>query len=187
MFAGSPVKRTGRNRFLRNVLIAIGNAEPGDPGLSPRLGAASTTPRRWSAPPRSGPSPGWRPNPTRPSAPAGSPVSRIRSSARNGSAIQPDFEHRASHDGCARRIRPAQSAPPSATDPSCEDLSALALTCLLIAGCTPYIPVKDEFSTSALKPTGTIPPEFAEFNNYDPRSTRCWPIRSAPRPMSSRS
>jgi epoxyqueuosine reductase len=33
LFAGSPVKRTGRSRFLRNVLIAIGNGEPGDPGL----------------------------------------------------------------------------------------------------------------------------------------------------------
>jgi epoxyqueuosine reductase len=33
MFAGSPVKRTGRNRFVRNVLIAIGNAAPGDPEL----------------------------------------------------------------------------------------------------------------------------------------------------------
>jgi epoxyqueuosine reductase len=33
LFAGSPVKRTGRDRFLRNVLIAIGNAEPGDPQL----------------------------------------------------------------------------------------------------------------------------------------------------------
>jgi epoxyqueuosine reductase len=31
-FAGSPVKRTGRNRFLRNVLVAIGNS--GKPGLS---------------------------------------------------------------------------------------------------------------------------------------------------------
>ncbi len=30
LFAGSPVKRIGRDRFLRNVLIAIGNAEPGD-------------------------------------------------------------------------------------------------------------------------------------------------------------
>jgi epoxyqueuosine reductase len=30
LFAGSPVKRTGRDRFLRNVLIAIGNAPPGD-------------------------------------------------------------------------------------------------------------------------------------------------------------
>jgi epoxyqueuosine reductase len=30
LFAGSPLKRTGRNRFLRNVLIAIGNADPGD-------------------------------------------------------------------------------------------------------------------------------------------------------------
>jgi hypothetical protein len=35
-------------------------------------------------------------------------------------------------------------------------------------GCTPYIPVEDAFTTSALKPTGNIPPEFAEFNNYDP-------------------
>ena len=33
MFAGSPIKRTGRNRFLRNVLIAIGNS--GDAGLIP--------------------------------------------------------------------------------------------------------------------------------------------------------
>ena len=44
-----------------------------------------------------------------------------------------------------------------------------ALISLLAAGCTPYIPVKDAFGVSALKPTGTIPPEFAEFNNYDPR------------------
>ena len=32
-FAGSPIKRIGRNRFVRNVLIAIGNATPGDPAL----------------------------------------------------------------------------------------------------------------------------------------------------------
>jgi hypothetical protein len=38
----------------------------------------------------------------------------------------------------------------------------------LCGGCTPYIPVKDDFGTSALKPTGNIPPEFAEFNSYDP-------------------
>ncbi len=31
-FAGSPVKRIGRDRFLRNVLIAIGNS--GDAGLA---------------------------------------------------------------------------------------------------------------------------------------------------------
>jgi epoxyqueuosine reductase len=40
LFAGSPVKRTGRNRFLRNVLVAIGNS--GRAGLSvaalPHLG-----------------------------------------------------------------------------------------------------------------------------------------------------
>jgi epoxyqueuosine reductase len=33
MFAGSAVKRTGRDRFVRNVLIAIGNATPGEPEL----------------------------------------------------------------------------------------------------------------------------------------------------------
>jgi len=33
MFSGSPVKRIGRNRFVRNVLIAIGNS--GVPGLRP--------------------------------------------------------------------------------------------------------------------------------------------------------
>lgn len=34
-FAGSPVKRTGRDRFLRNVLIAAGNS--GDPSLLPSI------------------------------------------------------------------------------------------------------------------------------------------------------
>jgi hypothetical protein len=48
-------------------------------------------------------------------------------------------------------------------------LTAFALIALLAAGCTPYIPVKDAFGTSALRPTGAIPPEFVEFNNYDPR------------------
>jgi epoxyqueuosine reductase len=33
MFSGSPIKRTGRDRFVRNVLIAIGNAGPGHPQL----------------------------------------------------------------------------------------------------------------------------------------------------------
>ena len=33
LFRGTPVKRTGRDRFMRNVLIAIGNS--GDPGLVP--------------------------------------------------------------------------------------------------------------------------------------------------------
>jgi epoxyqueuosine reductase len=30
LFAGTAVKRTGRDRFVRNVMIAIGNAPPGD-------------------------------------------------------------------------------------------------------------------------------------------------------------
>ncbi len=91
-FAGTPVKRIGRDRFLRNVLIAIGNAGRSDPGLVAAARHASTTRQRWSAPPRSGPLPAWHPDPTRPSAPAGSPASRIHSSARSGSAIQPGFE-----------------------------------------------------------------------------------------------
>ncbi|MBN8872758.1 MAG: tRNA epoxyqueuosine(34) reductase QueG [Rhodospirillales bacterium] len=33
LFAGSPIKRIGRDRFVRNVLIAIGNT--GDPALAP--------------------------------------------------------------------------------------------------------------------------------------------------------
>jgi hypothetical protein len=53
--------------------------------------------------------------------------------------------------------------------PAMRTLPVFALTCLLIASCTPYIPVKDAFGTSGSKPTGTIPPEFAEFNNYDPQ------------------
>jgi epoxyqueuosine reductase len=32
-FSGSPIKRIGRDRFLRNVLVAIGNS--GDPTLAP--------------------------------------------------------------------------------------------------------------------------------------------------------
>jgi epoxyqueuosine reductase len=37
LFSGSPVKRTGRNRFLRNVLIAAGNS--GDATLVPKIDA----------------------------------------------------------------------------------------------------------------------------------------------------
>jgi epoxyqueuosine reductase len=33
LFAGTPVKRTGRDRFVRNVLIAVGNS--GDAALAP--------------------------------------------------------------------------------------------------------------------------------------------------------
>ncbi len=46
-------------------------------------------------------------------------------------------------------------------------LAALLLSTLVL-GCTPYVPVKDDFGTSALAPAGDIPPEFAEFNNYSP-------------------
>jgi epoxyqueuosine reductase len=43
MFSGSPVKRTGRDRFLRNVLIAIGNSGDMDliASVEPRLNDAS--------------------------------------------------------------------------------------------------------------------------------------------------
>ena len=53
-----------------------------------------------------------------------------------------------------------------------RQLFALGVCFLLLVsfsfGCTPDIPVEDAFGTSALRPTGNIPPEFAEFNNYDP-------------------
>jgi epoxyqueuosine reductase len=39
-FSGSPVKRIGRGRFLRNVMVAIGNS--GDPGLIAVAGRATT-------------------------------------------------------------------------------------------------------------------------------------------------
>ena len=45
---------------------------------------------------------------------------------------------------------------------------ALVIVSPLLAGCTPYIPVKDNFATSAAVPAGDTPPEFAEFNAYDP-------------------
>ena len=47
-------------------------------------------------------------------------------------------------------------------------LLALFLLPAIAAGCTPYIPVKDDFGTSALAPAGDLPPEFVEFNAYDP-------------------
>lgn len=42
LFAGSPVKRTGRERFIRNVLIAAGNS--GDETLVPELRALAQDP-----------------------------------------------------------------------------------------------------------------------------------------------
>ena len=45
----------------------------------------------------------------------------------------------------------------------------LAFPAALLAGCTPYTPIKDDFTTSAAKPVGNIPPEFLEFNSYDPQ------------------
>ena len=42
VFAGSPIKRTGRDRFVRNVLIAIGNSA--DPALAAAARALSGDP-----------------------------------------------------------------------------------------------------------------------------------------------
>ena len=52
LFAKSPVKRIGRDRFIRNVLIAIGNSS--DPALAARPNACSMTTSRWCAAPRCG-------------------------------------------------------------------------------------------------------------------------------------
>ncbi|MGH7112391.1 MAG: hypothetical protein ACREFK_18450 [Stellaceae bacterium] len=48
-------------------------------------------------------------------------------------------------------------------------LFPIVLLAVLLAGCTAYIPVKDGFGTSALRRAGKTPPEYAAFNNYDPR------------------
>ena len=46
--------------------------------------------------------------------------------------------------------------------------SIALLLSAFVAGCAPFIPVKDDFGVSAAVPAGDIPPEFAEFNAYDP-------------------
>jgi hypothetical protein len=48
-----------------------------------------------------------------------------------------------------------------------RSLLALLLVSPLIAGCTPYMPVKTDFGTSAMVPAGAIPPEYADFNAAD--------------------
>ena len=53
LFAKSPVKRTGRDRFIRNVLIAIGNSRR-CARSRPKPNGCSTMPRRWCAAPRCG-------------------------------------------------------------------------------------------------------------------------------------
>ena len=49
-----------------------------------------------------------------------------------------------------------------------RSISVLVLAATLIAGCTPLMPMKDDFGTSAALPKGDIPPEYARFNAYDP-------------------
>jgi hypothetical protein len=48
-------------------------------------------------------------------------------------------------------------------------LSGLVLVVPLVTSCTPYLPMKTDFGTTAALPTGTIPPEYAKFNAYDPK------------------
>lgn len=49
-----------------------------------------------------------------------------------------------------------------------RSILVLALLLPLAAGCTPYIPLKGDFGTSAAVTKGDIPPEYAAFNAYDP-------------------
>jgi hypothetical protein len=49
-----------------------------------------------------------------------------------------------------------------------RSVGALVLISALAAGCTPYIPVRDDFGTSALMAVGETPRAFGAFNNYDP-------------------
>ena len=43
----------------------------------------------------------------------------------------------------------------------------LALAAPILASCTPYIPAKLDFGTSAAVPKGDLPPEYVKFNAYD--------------------
>ena len=45
---------------------------------------------------------------------------------------------------------------------------ALIVLPVLFGGCTPNIPTKPDFGTSALAPSGDTPSEYAVFNAYDP-------------------
>ena len=47
-------------------------------------------------------------------------------------------------------------------------LSAALLVGAGVAACTPFIPVKDDFGVSATVPAGDIPPDYADFNAYNP-------------------
>ncbi len=68
----------------------------------------------------------------------------------------------------AGKLRPR----PLNRDYAMRALPALVLLSSLaapIVGCSPTIPVKDDFGVSTLVPAGkAVPPEFAEFNAYDP-------------------
>jgi hypothetical protein len=59
------------------------------------------------------------------------------------------------------------SRPRSAPVDAMRLLFALVLVSPLVAGCTPYIPIKADFGTSAAVTKGDIPPEYAGFNAYD--------------------
>ncbi len=113
LFAGSPVKRIGRDRFLRNVLIAIGNAPPGDAGLAaaarrclddtaPLVRAAAVWAFARLTPPAH-----YQAERTRRLAAERDPVVREEWDAR-----RPSLTPQAAQNGCARCARPAHSAPP---------------------------------------------------------------------------
>jgi hypothetical protein len=52
--------------------------------------------------------------------------------------------------------------------PVARGLSAALLIGGAVVACTPFIPVKDDFGVSATLPAGNLPPDFAEFNAYNP-------------------
>jgi len=76
---------------------------------------------------------------------------------------------------CSARLSPPplrKNDPPNARGLAVRAVLVLVLLSGLAAACTPYIPVKPGFGTSALTPVGDIPPEYGEFNNYDPEINR---------------
>jgi len=70
---------------------------------------------------------------------------------------------------CVPGIEQAQSPGSTNGGPGMRLFFLIALPALLSSACTPFIPIKDDFGTSAAQATGNIPPEFLEFNRYDPQ------------------
>ena len=111
LFAKSPVKRIGRDRFVGNVLIAIGNSGIGR--LPARPSNCSPTPPGWCAAPPSGRSDGSTQTGCAKSPTSGAPARLTRWWRRNGWQRSPRRPSRAElHCSVIRTFRFFKTPPP---------------------------------------------------------------------------